>query len=260
MKKEKKDISARLEDMKNNEKLHKLDRNIDYTTKMIDKIMHTKIILAIFMIIDGINYISHPDRTIYYMSRTVAQDAFLAAATIIITFISTKNRDIKSLTVPILMLIVSGVIYLFPNTFTPNIRLILGLFIILNGIINILNIKKIDRASASLKFVENKLKTDITKSEKAESEDKDTVIRQTKKLIDPFKNVLSYASKYYYLYLILNLATIILGTLLLFNDTTIVVCGGIFIYTGVFEVLMFINSLIVSRKEKKKLKKHIKKD
>ena len=251
MKKEKKDLSVRLENMKNNKKLHKLDKNIDFTIKSIDKIMHTKIILAIFMIIDGINYILHPDRTIYYMSRTVAQDAFLAAATIIITFISTKNRDIKSLTTPILMLIVSGIIFLFPNTFTPNIRLILGIFIILNGIINILNIKKIDRVGASLKFVEKKFKNDITKIEKVESEDKDTILKQTKKIIDPFKNVLKYASKYYYLYLILNIITIILGLLLLFNDTTIVVCGFIFIYTGIFEVLMFINSFIVSSKKKK---------
>lgn len=250
MKKEKKDLSARLEDMKNNEKLHKIDRNIDYTSKMIDKITHTKIILAIFMIIDGIDYISHSDRTIYYMTRNVAQDAFLAASTIIITYIGTKNRDIKSLTLPILMFILSGIIYLFPNTFAPNIRIIIGLFIILNGLINILNIKKIDKAK-SLKSIEDKLKTNITKSDKSESEEKDTILKKTNKLIDPFKNVLKYASKYNYLYLILNIATIVLGISLLFNDSTIVVIGGIFIYTGIFEILMFINSLLVSKKKKK---------
>jgi hypothetical protein len=45
-------------------KLDKISKNIDYTSKKIDTIMHSRLIIAIFMIVDGIGYIIDHNRTI----------------------------------------------------------------------------------------------------------------------------------------------------------------------------------------------------
>ena len=243
---------------KKNKKINKENilKNIDFTSKKIDIILHSKLILAAFMILDGINFILYPDRSMNGMAQTVASTAFLAAGAIIITYIKTEKKDIKTLTLPILMLVISGIIFIFPKPFAMNLRLIIALFIILNGLINIFNIKKLDKVSASLTFTENKLKGKLDKGADAESDNSMLTIGQTNKIINPISNVIEKANEKYYLYLILNIISVFLGILLFTTDNiTIVVCGVILIYTGLFDLLMYLRSRRLEKKSKEKNRK-----
>ena len=239
----------------NKKKINKenISKNIDFTSKKIDIILHSKLILAAFMILDGISFIMYPDNSMNGMAQTVASCAFIAAGAIIISYIKAEKRDIKTLTLPILMLVISAIIFLFPKPFAMNLRLIIAIFIILNGLINIFKIKKLDNVSASLSFAENKIKGKLDKGAEAESDNSKVTIGQTARLLDPLSNFIEKANKKYYLYLILNIISIFLGILLFTSDNiTIVVCGVILLYTGSFDLLMYIRSRILEKMNKEK--------
>ena len=239
---------------KKEKKLNKenISKNINFTSKKIDIILHSKLILAVFMILDGVNFIMYPDKSMYGMAQTVASTAFLAAGAIIIAYIKTDKKDIKTLTLPIIMLVVSGVIFIFPKPFALNLRLIIALFIILNGLINIFNIQKLDKVSASLSFAEDKIKGKLDKGAEAESSNSKVTIGQASRLLDPISNVIEKANKKIYLYLILNIISIFLGILLFTSDNiTIIVCGIILLYTGLFDLLMYLRSRRLEKKSKK---------
>ena len=236
-------------------KIDKISKNIDYTTKKIDTVMNSRLIIAIFMIVDGIGYIIDNNRTMESMSKGVGESVFLASLTILITNITTNKRDFKSIAFPINMMIFSGVIYLFPKNFSFNIRVLIAIIIIFNALINIFNIRKLDRLSASLSYTQKKLKKELEQDEKSKEFDKGVILRKISKLLDPVGNLIEKANTNVHLYIMLNNVSIILGVLLLLNDNiTVVVCGIVLIYTGIFDLLMFLRSVRLARKDKEALK------
>lgn len=228
-----------------------ISKNIDYTSKKIDNIMHKRLIVAVFMIVEGFDYIIHSNKTTISMSRGVGEAVFLAALFILITNIADKKRDLKSILFPIFMMLFSGFIYLNPKMFSYNIRILLALLIIFNALINIFNIRKLNKVSASLSYVDKKIKGKLEQDNNSKKYDKGVILRKASRFLDPLGNLIEKANKHYHLYMMLNNISIFLGILLLTKDNiTVVVCGIIFIYTGIFDLLMFFRSFRLSRKSK----------
>jgi dolichol kinase len=189
------------------------------------------------------------------MTKGIGQSVFLASLTILLTNIFTKKRDYKSIIVPISVMIFSGIIYLYPNIFSFNIRVLFAIIIIFNALINILTIRKLNKISASLTYTEKKLKKELEQDEKSKEYDKGVILRKITKLLDPLGELIEKANKKVHLYIMLNNISILLGILLFLNDTiTIVVCGIALLNTGLFDLLMFLRSVRLSRKNKEALK------
>ena len=80
--------------------------------------------------------------------------------------------------------------------------------------------------------------------------------QQKAKLITPLKNILNKTNKSSKLYIITNIATIILGILLIiFPDVSMVVWGLIFLYTGFSDLFISIKTMGISSKIKEKIRK-----
>ena len=228
----------------------KITEKIEDTSKKIDSIMHNRLIIAIFMILDGINFILNPVQSVEMMAQTIACFAFIASGASLITNI--KNRDTKSIIFAIAMIIISICTFVFPKVFALNLRGLIGIFIIINGLINIFNIIKLDKVSTQLLNTENKRKDKFDNNETDQSFNKGVILEQTGKVINPINNVIEKSSnKSSVLYFALNVLSIILGLFLFTSkNVTLVVCGLILIYSGSFDLLMFIKSYKLSKNKK----------
>lgn len=236
--------------MKKNE-FKKITAKVNDASKQVDSIMHNRLIIAILMIVDGINFIIKPMNSMSLMARIVAIYVFGASVALIITNIKSKNRDIKSIVIAIIMIIICVIIFIFPNSFAINLKLLSAIFIILNGLINIFNIKKLDKIALSLSYTENKIKDKFDKDKNDIDLKKGVILEQTEKVINPINNVIEIVNKESILYYVLNIISVILGVLLLTADNiTFTICGVILIYTGAFDVLMFVKSKQLSKKLK----------
>ena len=227
---------------------------IENTSKKVDVIMRNRLIIASFLIIDGINFILNPTRTISDMARFVALFVFIASATAIITNISAKKKDLKSIIISSISIVISILIFIFPKAMALYLRIILSLFIIVNGLINIFNVLKLDKASSYIINIENKIR-EIVEKRRIEDNFEKGIKEQTKRVIRPLNEFMDITEKisYSYLYLGINVIAIILGVLLLiWSNITIVIWGIIFLFIGISDFLMAAKSMNVSKKIKEK--------
>ena len=230
----------------------KITKNLEFTTKKIDTILNSSLVIAIFMIYDGIKYIINPSKGIISLTKGIGLSVFLASTIILITDIINKKKEVKDYAFIISIIIFSVIIYFFPKVFSNSIRIILAIFIILDALINIFNIKKLDKLSESLTNQENKIKDRFNKDGKTKDFNKGVVIRKVDRVLNPLDNLIEKANQNIRLYLILNNISIVLGVLLLFNNSiTILVCGIALVYTGVVDLLIYIRSVRLSNKKKK---------
>ena len=80
--------------------------------------------------------------------------------------------------------------------------------------------------------------------------------QQKEKLITPLKNIVNKTTKSSLLYIVVNIASIILGIMLLiFPDVSMVVWGIIFLYAGFSDLLISMKTMNISEKIKKYLRK-----
>ena len=236
-------------------KIDKVVQNAEFTINKVDTVLNSRLVIAVIMIIDGIGYINNYDRTLVSMSKGIAEAVFIASALILITNLTTNKKDLKSILIPIIMMIISVIVRFNPNIISFNFRILFALIIIINALINIFNIRKLDRLSASLSFTKKKIKKDLQEDEKSKEYDFGVVLRKITYLLDPVGDLIEKTNKHVHIYILLNNISIILGILLLLNNnTTIVLCGIILIYTGLIDLFVFLRSVRLARKNKEALK------
>ena len=232
-------------------KIKKITENIEYVSQKIDTIMQNRLIIAIFMIVDGICLIIDPIDKMEFIAKVIAFSAILASSTVIITNIKSKARNIKSIVMASIMIIICAGIIIFPEILAINVKVLIAIFIIFNGLINIFNIMKLDKLSSYISNTENKIKNKFDKNEKDKGFNKGVVLEQTEKISNPLNNFIEKTNKNSILYFILNIISVILGIVLLTTDTTaLILCGIILIYTGTFDLLIFVKSKKLSKKLK----------
>ena len=230
----------------------RIKSNVESTSKKIDSMMNNRFFLAVFMIIDGICFIINPTDKMEFTAIFVGVCIILASCGVLITNIKSKYKDIKSIIIASVMIILSVFIIMNPTILVMNIRIILALLIILNGLINILNTLKIDKISMHLSNTEKKIKNDFEKYEKELDLNKDSVMREVEKVANPLNSFIEKVSNISILYFILNGISIILGLFLFSADNiTLVICGVILIYTGLSDLLILAKSIGLSNKLKK---------
>lgn len=224
-------------------------RKLDGLLNQINAIMNSRIVVAGFVILDGVNFIINPFGSMEFMAMIIAGFAIIAAISLLLTNMKTKTKDLKSTIIAIIMIIAGLNIFIFPKFFGRNIRVLVAIFIILNGLINIFNIFKLDKIAASISYAENKLIKRFESEDENKTYNKKIILEQANKFINPINDVIGKISVESIIYLIFNIISVILGILLFTNDNiTIFICGFILIYTGIFDIFMYLKSRKLARR------------
>ena len=246
-------------------------KKIENISSKVDIIMRNKLIIALFLIMDGITFVLNPDTTLPGMARNIIFLIFLASFSVFITNFSAKEKDKKTILISLAIIVASIVFYIYPDLIAAYMQLLLSLFIIYDGLSNIsnsLNLNKISKITQAIirrynNFVNRKTIDKKKKEQKEKFRDVDNNInegleQQKEKLITPLRNVVSRASRFSALYIIVNTISIIFGlVLLVFPDASMMVWGIIFLYTGSSNLIVAIKTMDLLTKIKEKKFKEI---
>lgn len=229
--------------------------NLDRTLKKVEgisnkvnAIMRNRLIIAILLIVDGVTFLLNPDTTLPEMAKNIILLVLLAAASVLVANLAIKPRDRKTIAITILILLAGIFFYFYPDLISAYIQLLLALFIIYQGLTNIANTLHLNKLSRYTQAVADKLaKSKATDKEKQAQNQKfkevDSSINQgleeqKNKLVSPLKNIIDKSSKFSKLYIVANVASVILGIILLiFPGASMAIWGVIFLYTGISNFL-----------------------
>ena len=250
--------------------LDKTVKKVENLSNTVDIIMRNRLIVAIFLIVDGITFMLNPDTTLPEMARNIILLVLLAAISVFITNLASKAKDAKTIAISLAIIIVSIIFYIYPDIISAYMQLFLALFIIydgLNNLANYFNLARLSKYTQALSRKYNKLINRKPKNVNKERQEKLKEIdnninmgleEQKEKLISPLKNIVNKSSKFSALYIIANAASIILGLILLiFPGVSMMVWGLIFLYTGLSNLLVAIKTMDLTNKLKQKKFKEI---
>ncbi|MBR3324550.1 MAG: DUF308 domain-containing protein [Clostridia bacterium] len=228
--------------------MKKIQEKIQETSSKIDIIMRNRLIIAGLLIIDGINFLIFKDESLIGMSLTIAFLVSFASITSLIANFKSKKIDIKSAIVSFMALGLCIFTAYFPEVTATYLKFILSVFIITNGVINTLNILRFNKISSQIINTKNNMESKI--KEKRKNSDIEKEVRtQTDKITNIMNDIVDRTSKIPYLYLIINVISIILGIWLFVNpDITVTIWGLIFVYTGLSNFVLAAKSMNLSAK------------
>ena len=246
-------------------------KKVEGLSNKVDIIMRNRLIIAFFLIVDGITFLLNPDTTLNGMAQNIILILILAAASVLISNLAAKVKDVRTIVITLIIIILAIIFYFFPDLIASYIQLLLALFIIYDGLVNLANALHLDwmsRFTAAVANTYNKVTTRKPKSkEKQAKREKfkeiDTNINtsleeQGAKMMDPLKNFVNKSSKSSILYIFTNSATVILGiVLLVYPGASMMIWGLIFLYTGFSNLLNGMRSMNLSRMLKEKKFKEI---
>lgn len=248
-------------------------KKVEGISNKVDIIMRNRLIIAFFLIVDGITFLLNPDTTLEGMARNIILLVLLAAFSVLIANLASKTKDRKTIIISIIILIVGVIAYIYPDFVAAYMQLLLALFIIYDGLVNISNALNLDwmtkfTGAVSEKYnkVANRNKAKTSKKKEEEKEKfkeidnniNDGLEEQKKKLINPLKNIVNKTSKSSKLFIAANVISIILGiVLLIFPDVSMMVWGLIFLYTGLPNLFAAMKSMDLFKKLKEKRFKEI---
>lgn len=230
----------------------KISSKVEDTANKIDIIMKNRLIIAVFLIIDGISFILSPNNSINQMGRAVAIFVFLASGLVFITNITAKTKDKKSIIISIIIMIICIITYIYPNVISMYLHIVLAIVIIINGLTNLLNSLNLNKMSAYIANIEIKIKNRVNNN-KMNKDFKAGIKEQTEKIVNPLSKFINRTTELNVLYIIFNSISIILGILLLVkSNITIIIWGIVFIYTGITDFITVAKSRNLAEKLKEK--------
>ena len=246
-------------------------KKVEGISNKVDIIMRNRLIVAFFLIVDGITFLLNPDTTLPEMARNIIILILLAAASVLITNLAAKTKDVKTIAISITIIILGIIFYIYPDLIAAYMQLLLALFIIYNGIVNIANVVESERLSKYAKFLTKKYNKIVNpkagdkkkeeqkeKFKEVDSNINEGLEQQKEKMITPLVNIVNKANKTSTLYIVANAASIVLGIILLiFPGVSMMMWGIIFLYTGIPNLLAAMKSMNLSKKIKEKKFKEI---
>ena len=229
-----------------------LANKVDKAAGAIDVLMSNHLIIAVFFIVDGINFIINPNNSIDEMAKSIIMLVFFATLAIFLANIASKEKDKKSIITSFILLVLCVVFYFMPHLISAYLRIILSLFIIFNGLINILESTKYKDLASKILNAKNKVNS-MTHSKDGNKDFENGLDQQTDKIVNMLNKTSTKLSTHTYIYIFFNAITVILGLLLLFMaDTSIVIWGLIFIYVGISDFIQVAKSIDLVKKIKSK--------
>lgn len=246
--------------------LEQTTKKVEDLTNKVGTIAKNRLIIAIFLIVDGITFLLNPDNTISEMAKNIIMVVIFAAFSIFIANLASKTKNTKTIVSTLAIMTVGIFFYFYPDLIAAYIQLFLALFIIYDGLSNIanaLNLSKLSNFTQKVKEKYNKqlAKEAASRKEEFKSLDHDldaSLAEQKEKLLNPLKNIVGKTSKYSILFIIVNILSIILGiVLLIFPGVSMMIWGLIFLYTGLSNLLVTAKTMNLTGKIKERKFKEI---
>ena len=227
--------------------MKKITVDLEKTVHMVEQVSRNRLILAIFLVVDGVIFLMNPERPVEDMERAVALCMILTAGAMIIAKITARER-FSSFLPALLLLAAGGLMHFFPDALSAYFRLMLALLIVINGSLNLLSILGLNRAKETLAAMESKGKNALSRLKK--SKDLENGFQeQTKKYLRPLHQVVSETEGHKVVSFVTNLLSVILGVLLLVQaNISITVFGLIFIYVGISDFLLAFGTRKIAQK------------
>ena len=227
-------------------------KKVENISNKVDVIMRNRLIIAIFLIVDGITFVFNSNASLTGMARNIIIIVLVASFSTLSTNICSKTKDKKSIIISIVILIIGIIVFIYPDVISAYIQVLFALFIIYDGVINILNTLNLNKLSGYTQVIAKKF-DNIVNHKNDNNSFEEGVEEQKERFINPLKNIVNKTNKFSILYIITNIASVILGLLLLmFSNTSIIIWGVIFIYTGISDLLVAMRTMNISKKIKEK--------
>ena len=112
-------------------------KKIEGVANTVDIIMKNRLIIAVFLIVDGVTFLQNPDSTLPGMAKNIILIVLLATFSVFITNLAAKVKDVKTIIISIVILIAGGIFYFYPDLIAAYLQVALALFVIYDGIKNI---------------------------------------------------------------------------------------------------------------------------
>ena len=249
-------------------------KKVEDITGKVDVIMKNRLIIALFLIVDGITFLLNPDTTLGGMAQNIILLVLIAALSIFVTNLASKTKDTKTILMSLAILIVGVIFYFNPEPIAGYIQLLLALFIIYDGVSNIANTLNLSRLTMLTQNVANKFNK-LTERQKAKQENaakaarnekfkevdqtiNDSLEEQGKKMLSPLENIVSKTSGSSKLFIAANILSVILGLILLiFPGVSMMMWGLIFLYTGIPNLMAAAKTMNLTQKIRERKFKEI---
>ena len=223
--------------------------NLEKTVQTIERISQNRLILALFLVIDGIVFLSNPEQPVEEMGCSIAICMVFAAGAMIIAKIVAKERLVRF--IPALILLAAGgLMYYYPDVLSAYFRLLLALVIIINGLLNLFDILGLSRAQEMVTALRDKI-TEVFSRVKTPKDLDNGIDEQGNRYLRPLQKIVSESKRPKTVYFATNLLSVILGVLLLVQpNLSITVFGLIFVYVGISDFVMVFRTRKISEKLK----------
>jgi uncharacterized membrane protein HdeD (DUF308 family) len=232
---------------KEKQAMKKTTIDIEKAAHTVEQISKNRLILAILLVVDGIIFLINPGQPVEGMGRAVATSIMIAAGALIISKIAAKERFVNFL--PALILLAAGALmYFFPHVFSAYFRIIIALFITINGVVNLSGVLGLGRVHGFLVTFNSKA-SDLSSKVKTPEELNNGFDGQAEKYMRPLHKIVSESQGNKAVFFATNLLSVILGVLLLVKpDLSITIFGVIFIFVGVNDFLLAFRTRKISEK------------
>ena len=225
-----------------------LDKNIELILKKINDITRNQLIIDAMLLIQGINFIIHPEKAHKGIIEALALATFFAATSIMLGFFIThglKRHNFHAIALALIFMALSIAAYLNAEHLAPAFHYFIAFTIIFGGFINIFSAYHLIRLAHAKKSL--KTKASPKKHEDETVAGVTTTIKNTTKLeaeriLSPAVFFSGKIAKFRYGQLFINLLLIILGILMLFfrfrtNAVLIRVSGGILVFSALADLI-----------------------
>ena len=247
-------------------------KKVEGISNKVDLIMRNRIIIAFFLIVDGITFLLNPDTTLSGMAQNIILIVLFASLSVLIANLAAKVKDTRTIIITIVIILLAAFFYFNPDFIAGYIQLLLALFIIYDGASNIISTlhwnDKLSKYTSAIttkyhKLTNRKQTTKPSKIQKEKFKEIDDQLNtelegQRNKLITPLQKIVNKSSKSSVLYIITNSISVIFGIILLiFPDVSMMIWGLIFLYTGSTNFIASARTMGLAKKIKAKQFKEI---
>ena len=221
--------------------------------RTVERISQNRFIIAIFLVIDGFVFLLNPAESVENMGRAIATSMVFAAGAMIIAKIVAKERFVHFL--PALILLAAGVLmYFYPTFLSAYFRLLLALFIVINGTINLLDILGLTQAREFVTALKDKAEKFFSRIKSPQAIE-EGMEGEAGKILNPLDKIISESNRHKAVYFTINLLAVILGVMLLVRpNLSITIFGLIMIYAGSSNLVMAFRTWKISKDLRDKVK------
>lgn len=237
---------------------------IERVVSWINRLMRNKTVIALLLLVDGIMFIVNPQGGITGLGQGVALSVLVASAAILVAAVPEKpktRRTKLSICAALFAAAVAAVFYFWPDVLSSVLVYLLALFLISNGIFNMLHKLKLDYLiggeNAWMKkksLLERGIRGINGENQLAESVEQG-IQEQFAKKLDPLRKVISRLRLSTALSLIVDLASVAAGVLILFQRDKggaefMRICGIGMIIAAVSDLWIILQAWLAKRKQK----------